>query len=65
LRLVETLAGFRARLQARADALDVPERQKVLRLLVKEILVGRETIAIRHSIWTGLLAQTPSRSPGS
>jgi len=58
LRLVETLAGFRARLQARADTLDVPERQKILRLLVKEILVGRETITIRHSI------RIPDSAPG-
>ena len=50
LRLVETLADFRARLRARADTLDVTERQKVLRILVKEVLVGRETITIRHSI---------------
>jgi site-specific DNA recombinase len=50
LRLVETLSDFRTRLQARADMLDVPERQKVLRLLVKEVLVGRDTITIRHSI---------------
>ena len=50
LRLVETLADFHARLRARAETLDMPERQKILRLLVKEILVGRETITIRHSI---------------
>jgi len=28
----------------------VTERQKILRLLVKEILVGRDTLTIRHSI---------------
>jgi site-specific DNA recombinase len=50
LRLVETLSDFNTRLRARADMLDVADRQKVLRLLVKEILVGRETITIRHSI---------------
>ncbi len=50
MRLVETLAQFRERLRARADSLDVGQRQKILRLLVKEILVGKETIAIRHSI---------------
>ena len=38
------------RLRARADSLDVGQRQKILRLLVKEILVGKETITIRHSI---------------
>ncbi len=50
LRLVETLADFRARLRARADTLEVTERQKILRLLVKEVLVGQDTITIRHSI---------------
>jgi len=50
LRLVESLGDFRRRLQMRADTLDVRERQKILRLLVKEILVGKETLTIRHSI---------------
>jgi len=52
LRLVETMAEFRARFRARADSLEVGERQKILRLLVKEILVGEETLTIRHSIPT-------------
>ena len=52
LRLVETLAQFRERLRARADSLEISERQKILRLLVKEILVGKEAITIRHSIPT-------------
>src|ERR1700676_2669848 len=46
LRLVETLGEFRGRLRARADSLIVGERQKILRLLVKEILVGKETVTI-------------------
>jgi len=50
LRLVEGLADFRGRIRARADTLDVAERQKILRLLAKEILVGKDTITIRHSI---------------
>jgi len=50
LRLVETLDDFHTRLRERAATLNVTERQKVLRLLVKDILVGRETITIRHSI---------------
>jgi site-specific DNA recombinase len=50
LRLTETLADFSTKLHARADALDVTEKQKVARLLVREILVGRDTIVIRHSI---------------
>jgi site-specific DNA recombinase len=50
LHLVHSLADFREKVKARADTLDVAERQKILRLLVKEILVGKETITIRHSI---------------
>jgi site-specific DNA recombinase len=50
LRLVDTLGDFRARLRATADTLDVGARQKILRLLVKEILVGTNTVTIRHSI---------------
>ena len=37
LRLAETLTTFLARLRSSADTLDAPERQRVLRLLVKEI----------------------------
>ena len=50
LRLVETLAEFRARLRARGNILEVAERQRVVRLLVQEILVGGDNITIRHSI---------------
>ena len=64
LRLVETLADFHTRLRARAETLDIAERQKVLRLLVKEILVGRETITIRHSIRMPNSAPDPSGAPG-
>ena len=50
LRLAETLTTFLARLRSSADALDVSERQRVLRLLVKEILVSDDKIIIRHCI---------------
>ena len=50
LRLVETLADFRTRLRGRAQTLEIAERQKILRLVVKEIVVGHDTITIRHSI---------------
>ncbi len=48
--LAETLTGFCAQLRSRANTLDVSEQQKILRLLVKEILVGKDTLVIRHSI---------------
>jgi site-specific DNA recombinase len=50
LRLAETLAAFLTRLHSAAESLSVIERQKIVRLLVKEILVGEDTITIRHSI---------------
>jgi site-specific DNA recombinase len=39
LQLAETLATFRGKLRARAETLDIGQRQQILRLLVKEILV--------------------------
>jgi site-specific DNA recombinase len=50
LRLAETLSAFLTRLRSSAETLHLQERQRVMRLLVKEILVGDDTITIRHSI---------------
>src|SRR2546428_5196961 len=50
LRLAETLSEFRGKLRVRAETLDTVERQKILRLVVQEILGGSDTIRIRHSI---------------
>jgi site-specific DNA recombinase len=50
LRLAETLTAFLARLRLSAETLDIIERQRVVRLLVKEILVSDDRIVIRHSI---------------
>jgi hypothetical protein len=50
LRLAETVTSFLARLRETAKTLDVAERQRIVRLLVKEILVDDDTIIIRHSI---------------
>jgi site-specific DNA recombinase len=50
LRLAENIEGFLERLRSTADTLDVIERQKILRLLVKEIVIYKETIKIKHSI---------------
>jgi site-specific DNA recombinase len=59
LKLAENLAGFRTKLRVRAQTLDVRERQQLLRLLVKEILVGADALTIRHSI------RIPPSGPGS
>jgi len=50
LQLAESLDVFRSKLRIRAETLDIRERQQILRLLVKEILVSGEQITIRHSI---------------
>jgi site-specific DNA recombinase len=50
LRLADNIENFLERLRYTAETLDVTERQKILRLVVKEILIHKETIKIRHSI---------------
>jgi len=50
LRLAENMADFLGRLRKTADSMSVSDRQKILRLVVKEILVDPETIKIKHSI---------------
>ena len=59
LQLAETLGGFRTKLRVRADTLEVTVRQQILRLVVKEVLVGADTITLRHSI------PIPQSGPGS
>jgi site-specific DNA recombinase len=50
LSLAETLVRFLGRLRVAADTLDILERQRIVRLVVKEVLVADDTIVIRHSI---------------
>jgi site-specific DNA recombinase len=50
MRLAETLSMFLRRLRAAADTLDMLERQRIVRLVVKEVLVADDTIVIRHCI---------------
>jgi site-specific DNA recombinase len=50
LRLAQTLSTFLGKLRTNAQTLDVQERQRILRLLVREVIVGDERITIRHSI---------------
>src|SRR5213594_4670790 len=50
LRLAETLTAFLARLRSAAETLSVIERQRIVRRLVKDVLLGEDTITIRHSI---------------
>jgi site-specific DNA recombinase len=54
LKLADTLEGFLTRLGDGLDQLTLEEQQRVLRLVVREVLIGGEddTITIRHSIPT-------------
>jgi site-specific DNA recombinase len=62
LRLAETLTAFLTRLRSAAETLSVIERQKIVRLLVKEILVDEDAITIRHSI---PIPAAPTQNGGS
>jgi site-specific DNA recombinase len=50
LRLAETLTAFLERLRSKAQTLDIGQRQRIMRLLVKEVIVGKDLITIKHSI---------------
>ena len=50
LRLAENMEDFLSRLRRAAGSMSVIDRQKILRLVVKEILVDPQTVNIRHSI---------------
>ena len=52
LTLAGDLEGFLAQLRGNAATATVEDRQRVLRLLVKDVLVGPEKITIRHRIPT-------------
>ena len=50
LKLAGDLEGFLARLRGTAATAIVEDRRRVLRLLVKDVLIGPEKITIRHRI---------------
>ena len=50
LKLTETLDAFRARLSANAENLTIEQRQEIVRLVVREVLLGDDDITVRHSI---------------
>ena len=53
LRLSDTLTEFGARLRARAETLDITERQKIVRALIRDIRIGPDGITICHSLPVG------------
>jgi len=48
--LAESLEGFLVKLHDAAQSLAMADRQRVLRLVVKEVRVGPDAVVIRHSI---------------
>jgi site-specific DNA recombinase len=50
LALAADLHGFLTQLHARAETSTLDERRRVLKLLVKDVLIGPEKITIRHRI---------------
>ena len=61
LKLADDLDGFLAQLRGSAATASISERQRVLRLLVKDVLIGPEKITIRHRI----PVREPATSGGS
>jgi len=61
LKLADDLEGFLARLRHNATTATLTEQQRVLRLLVKDVLIGPERITVRHCIPVG--ASTPAATP--
>ena len=61
LKLADTLEGFLGRLADGLDQLTLEEQQRILRLVVREVLIGGDddTITIRHSIPTPNRPQRP------
>lgn len=62
LKLADTLEGFLGRLADGLNRLDLGEQQRILRLVVREVLIGGDddTITIRHSIPTPKGPDEPS-----
>ena len=50
LKLADDLEGFLAQLRGNTQGASITERQRVLRLLVKDVLIGPEKVTIRHRI---------------
>ncbi len=63
LQLVNKIDDFLSRIRKSAECLNVLDRQKVLRLIVKEILVGTDTVTIKHSIPTTISFSAPTAPP--
>ena len=58
LRVADNIDNFLFQLRKTADTMEVLERQKVLRLVVKEVLIDDETINIKHSVPFAISSKT-------
>jgi len=61
LALAENLESFLARLCDSAENAPIEDRQRILRLIVRDVLVGPDQVVIRHSIPT---SRQPDPTPG-
>jgi len=61
LKLAETIESFTSRLTHGLDEMDTDEQSRILRLLVRDVLIGGEgeTVTIRHSIPVPSSGQDP------
>jgi site-specific DNA recombinase len=62
LQLAGNIEDFLSHMRNSAQTLDVFARQKIVRLLVKEIQVGPDTITIKHSIPSGGTSSSTEKS---
>jgi site-specific DNA recombinase len=60
LKLTETLESFHARLTTNTEDLTVQQRQQIIRLVVREVLISDDDITVRHSIPVPTDGQPPS-----
>ena len=63
-KLADILSSFRDRLRKNAETLDISEKRRIMRLLVKEVAVGDDTLTIRHSIPVGRGPMGEGPTPG-
>jgi len=63
LQLVGRIDDFLSRVRQSSENLNVLDRQKILRLVVKEVLVSGDTVIIKHSIPTTPTFSDPKATP--
>jgi DNA invertase Pin-like site-specific DNA recombinase len=64
LTLATDIEAFLTQLHDRANTADIDQRQRVLRLVVKDVLIGPDNITVRHRIPVRQHATSGTREPG-